>query len=252
MITLKIVAIIQARMESTRLPGKVLIELCGKPMLRHIVERVTQSQMTDDVIVATSVNQSDTQIEKYCSTNDIQCFRGSQNNVLERFFKCASLYKADIIVRITGDNALVDPYILDEGIKFFLGQPDIDYLYYREGLPLGMAVEIFTSAALEDVYQNASNQECLEHVTPYMYRNPHKFRALRAGCIGKDNSDLRWTMDTEQDYILISNIYKALYKDKEVFSYEDVLKEYEIHDDWRNINSGIKQIAVEYRGEKEE
>lgn len=246
---MRIVAIIQARMGSTRLPQKVLVDLCGKPMMQHIVDRVAQSQMIDDVVIATSVSQSDTQIERYCSSHGISCFRGSQSNVLERFFKCALFYKANIIIRLTGDNALVDPYILDDGIKLFLERQNFDYLYYREGLPLGMAVEIFTKDALEDAWQNASNQECLEHVTPYIYRNPHRFKILRAECIGKDNSDLRWTMDTEQDYILISNIYKALYRKKEVFTYKEILKQYEIHNDWKYINSNINQIVVEYNGE---
>lgn len=248
-ISLRIAVIIQARMESTRLPQKVLMNLCGKPVLWHIINRVKYSNKIDDVIVATSDHKSDDEIEKFALSYNIKCFRGSHNNVLERYYKCASHYKADIIVRLTGDNALVDFNIIDEGIGYFK-KTNADYMYYREGLPLGMAVEIFKFKTLKEAYENATDKECLEHVTPYMSKNPDRFNSLRVKCIGDDNSDLRWTMDTEEDYKLIKDIYEALYKEGKVFSYDEVLEEYKDHDNWREMNTNIRQIEILYKGEK--
>lgn len=244
------IAIIQARMGSTRLPNKVLKDLCGKPVLQHIINRVSKSRYIEKIVVATSIEEEDNKIEKFLKTQHIKCFRGSQNNVLERFYQCAKEYEGKTILRLTSDNALIDPEIIDEGIEFFRNRPEIDYLYYREGLPLGMAVEIFTFDALKRAYKEAIDKECLEHVTPYLYRNKEKFRALRAASIGQDRSYLRWTMDTQEDYQLIQNIYTSLYKEDEIFSYSAVLLEYDKHKEWEHINANICQVNVAYKGEE--
>lgn len=245
----KVVAIIQARMNSTRLPGKVLKKIGGKSVLWHIVNRIRKSQYFDDVIIATSDDFSDDEIYNFALNKGIEVFRGSQFNVLERFYKCASQYKADIIVRFTGDNALIDPGIIDSGIETFMQEEDIDYLYYREGLPLGMAVEMFTYQALKTAFSEARTAECLEHVTPYLYRNT-KFNSKRISCKGEDYSQLRWTLDTQQDYELITDIYNSLYIDDEtVFDLKDILEQYKYHEEWREINSDVKQIKIQYKGD---
>lgn len=248
---MEITAIIQARMGSTRLPGKVLREICGKPVLWHIVNRVSGSDYLDKIIIATSDHPADDIIEQFTMGYKLDVYRGSQYNVLERFYKCAVQYKTDLVVRLTGDNALIDPHIIDLGIEYFIKETGTDYLYYREGLPLGMAVEIFTFQALETAYKEATDAECLEHVTPYLYKNS-KFNAKRVSGIGKNYSNYRWTMDTEQDYNLIKKIYENLYRNEEdIFYFEDILEQYLYHDEWSGINSGVKQIRVNYKGETE-
>ncbi len=245
------VAIVQARMGSTRLPGKIMTELCKKPMLWHIVKRVRQSESVNEVVVATSREPADDTVEELAEKNHIVLWRGSQNHVLKRFYECASYYKADIVVRLTGDNALVDAGIIDSGIAYFK-ESQRDYIYYREGLPLGMAIEIFTYDALKCAYESASDAQCIEHVTPYLYKNPQLFQAERVPCVGKDYSYLRWTMDTERDKELISEIYKNLYQEGKYFSFEDILKEYEKHPQWKFLNTDIEQKKVTYQGEEAE
>ncbi len=243
-----IIAIIQARMGSTRFPNKVLTELCGKPMLWHIVNRVRQSEFVSDVVIATSVEQADDAVEQMAKENNILCWRGSQNNVLERFYDCATKYQADIVLRLTGDNALVDAGLIDMGITYFR-ENNFDYVYYREGLPLGMAVEIFTYAALKQAYENAEDAQCLEHVTPYLYKNPELFQCKHVPCVGEDYSHLRWTMDTKQDKELVMDIYENLYDKNQYFSFEDILKEYASHPQWLHMNEDVEQKKVTYSGE---
>lgn len=245
---MRIVAIIQARMGSTRLPQKIMMDLCGKPMLWHIVNRVRRSRLVNDVVVATSVEQADDAVEQMAKGNGILFWRGSQNNVLERFYGCATQYQADIVLRLTGDNALVDAGLIDMGITYFK-EKEFDYICYREGLPLGMAVEIFTYDALKLAYENAEDTQCLEHVTPYLYRNPSLFRIMRVPCMGENYSHLRWTMDTEQDRNLIKEIYESMYYENPYFSFEDILKEYGSHPQWMHINEDVEQKKVTYRGE---
>lgn len=245
---MNIIAIIQARMGSTRLPNKVLMDICGRPMLWHIVNRVKQSSCIIHVVIATSTEPEDDEIEQFTNKYNIETYRGSRENVLQRFYETATLYKADIIVRLTGDNALIDPQIIDAGVKSYLKYKNIDYLYYREGLPVGMAVEVFSYEALKKAYLEATDYECLEHVTPYMYRNPGKFNAIRYDCVGKDYSNFRWTIDTEKDYELVSAIYNELFY-KGMFHYDDILKEYQNHKAWESINNNIMQVQVTYKGE---
>ena len=240
------VAILQARMGSTRLPGKIVTEICGQPMLLRILERVEKSVLLDRVVVATSESDRDDLVEQLVCDHGYQIWRGSEDNVLERFYECAKRYKADIIVRLTGDNALIDAGIIDEGISYFKNHA-YDYVFYREGLPVGMAIEIFSYDALNIAYENATDSQCLEHVTPYLYRNPQLFRVRRVPCAGQDQSQLRWTMDTEEDKKLILDIYEHLYQDGEYFSYLDILKAYEKHPEWININREVEQVQVTYR-----
>lgn len=246
---MNVVAIVQARMESTRLPGKVLQNLCGKPVLGHIVSRIENSKLINNIVIATSINSADNQIELFAKNNRIDYFRGSQLNVLERYYKCAVHYKADVIIRFTGDNALIDAEIVDEGIEYFLKHQSLDYLYYREGLPLGMAVEIFKFSALESAYKNAQSPECLEHVTPYIYKNDKLFKVERAKLVEPDYSNLRWTLDTIEDFELINCIYQELYYSKKSFGYTDVIKAYRDHKEWLTINAKINQVKISYRGE---
>ena len=241
------VAIIQARMSSTRLPGKALIELNEKPMLLNILERISRAKTIDKVVVATSDHSDDDAIETLTKETGYFCFRGDLDNVLKRFFECAREYQADVIVRLTGDNALVDPNVIDEAIDYF-EKNDLNYLEYKTNLPLGMVVEVFDYASLEKTYKEAKDSECIEHVTPYLYKNPDLFKTCSyKNPKEEDNSDLRFTMDTEEDYRFVSTIYKHF--GQNLFSYRDVLDVLQIHPEWIKFNSDVVQKQVQYQGE---
>lgn len=245
---MKTIAIIQARMSSERLPGKVLKDICGMPAIKRIVLRASVSENLNKIIIATSDSDNDDVLADYCVKEGFNVFRGSLNNVLQRFYLCATEERADIIVRLTGDNTLIDATVIDAAIDFFK-KNEMDYIYYREGLPLGMAVEIFSYQALKKTYEMAQDRECIEHVTLFMYKNPELFKTFKVGMIGEnDYSCLRWTMDTEEDYLLIKSIYK--YMSKDLFGYEEVLEAYQKNSSWKELNSMIDQKGQEYKGEK--
>lgn len=250
---MKVVAIIQARMGSIRLPKKVLKELNHCPMIKCIVSRVSRGKMLDETVVATSTEVSDDPLCEFCASNGIPYTRGSLDNVLERFYQTAKAYHADIIVRLTGDNALVDNTIIDGAVKYFIERNrtvKLDYLKYKEKLPLGMACEVMSFAALQKAFSEAKDAQCLEHVTPYLYRNPQLFNSesfVEPGD-GDDYSSFRWTMDSEEDYKLVSSIYD--YFGTFEFSYEDILEAYSIHPEWKSINHCMQQKIVTYQGEK--
>ena len=247
---MEITAIIQARMGSSRLPGKVLMDICGKPVLWHIVNRISKSKYIRNIVIATSDDKIDDAISRFAGNNGTYIYRGNQYNVLERYYKCACIYNTSVIIRLTGDNVLVDPHIIDNGIEYFNESGNLDYIYYREGLPVGMAVEIFTFRALEMAYYEAVDRECLEHGTPYIYKNSEKYKIERVKCIGPDYSHLRWTLDTKEDYLLLSEIYGTLYtNERSIFYYEDILEQYKHHEKWQCLNSSVRQKKIIYSGE---
>ena len=208
---MKTLAIIQARMSSERLPEKVVRPLNGIPMIVQIYYRVSKANHIDDIIVATSTEHSDDKLIEICQKYGIKTFRGSLNNVLERFFLCATQEKADIIIRLTGDNALIDPCLIDKAIEIF-NSNSLDYLSYCKELPLGLSTEVFSYSALKKTYKEASNPECKEHVTPFMYRNKEMFKWVKySDAMLHDNSSLRLTVDTLQDWEVVNNIYSHFF-----------------------------------------
>lgn len=246
---MRVVAIVQARMGSSRFPNKVMADLCGHPALWHISHRVARSKKADAFILATSAQPQDDVIEAFAVQNGIDVFRGSEENVLERFYFAARQEKAGVVIRLTGDNVLVSAEIIDAGVAYFQEHANLDYLYYREGLPLGMAVEILAYGALERAYLEAKDAECLEHVTPYLYRNPGKFQCYRHPCIGEDYGSIRWTMDTWDDYGLMEKIYGSLYVEGECFGYQKALEAYQKQGSWMGLNRAVRQKEVQYQGE---
>ena len=245
---MRTVAIVQARAGSSRLPNKVMMDLCGHPVLWHIHDRVRRSKWVDDFVVATSVMPENDGIEAFALQNGIHVFRGSEENVLERFYLAAKEAAAEIVIRLTGDNALVCPEIIDEGAAYFEQTQTLDYLCYREGLPLGLSVEVIGFHALERAYQEADDAECLEHVTPYLYRNPGQFHCYRYPCIGEDYSRIRWTVDTQEDYNLVRNIYESLYTEGGCFGYQEALQIYLAHPQWAGLNSSVVKKKILYSG----
>ena len=220
----KIITIIQARMSSTRLPGKILLPLGEITVLGLGVSRIKKSQRLDAVIVATTDLTSDDVTANYCLDNGIHYFRGNCDNVLERYYMAAKQYGAkvgDLIVRMTSDCPFIDYRILDAMLENFQGDYFSNTL--TRSFPRGFDLEIFTFAALEKAYLSAENPSEKEHVTPYIYNHPEMFSLHGFGC-DEDNSDLRVTLDTPEDWQVIEQTYLSLSKTNPDFTYQDVIK----------------------------
>lgn len=239
-----IAAIIQARTGSSRLPNKVFKILCGKPLIWHIVNRLRFSQRIEKVILATTQNQSDDILESWALENGIDCFRGDENNVLDRYYQTASLYSVDTIVRITADDPFKDPIIIDEVIKMF-EENSLDFAYNNNPptFPEGLDTEVFSFIALKHAWLNSIDSFEKEHVTQYFYRNPSLFKQL---CL-KNNIDisyLRWTIDTQLDWDMAEIIYSKLYYTNEMFNMSDILSLLEKEPDIAKINSNVKRSTM--------
>jgi spore coat polysaccharide biosynthesis protein SpsF (cytidylyltransferase family) len=235
---MKIIAIIQARLGSTRLPGKVLLDLEGRTVLEHVVRRVKSSKHVDDVIVATTINMDDLEIVKLCTNLGIRVYCGSEDDVLDRYYQTARRFKADHIVRITSDCPLIDPVVIDEVIKLhFLDEADYSTNTIKETYPDGEDVEVFTFEALKQTWKNANLASEREHVTPYLRKNPaFKIASLESK---KDLSNKRWTLDNPEDYEFIKLIYKNLYNKNQLFGMEEILKFIDRNPEVEMINKSI-------------
>jgi spore coat polysaccharide biosynthesis protein SpsF len=195
------VAIIQARMGSTRLPGKVLKPLAGQPVLAHVVKRVMAANQIDEVVVATSTEPADDAIETFCNEHGWQCIRGSERDVLARYAKAARIARADVVVRVTSDCPLFSPRILDDMLDRF-DPEQMDYMstnYPTRSFPVGLDCEIMRTDALLQADADAKDAYDREHVTPYLYNNPALFR-VHGFANDQDLLDLRITLDTAKDY----------------------------------------------------
>lgn len=211
--------IVQARMGSTRLPGKVMLELCSKPVIWHVVERLKLSKNTDKIIVATSLESSNDPLCNYLKETGIDFFRGSEQDVLDRFYHASKQYPSDAVVRATADNPLVDPVIMDETIAFF---EKGNFRYVKsEGFPSGIGIEVFSTEMLDEAHGMAHNNYEREHVTPYMY-SVQQSHGSYGSTVPADQ--YRLTMDTPKDYELMQDIYKHLYHGFHSFFMEDILK----------------------------
>jgi spore coat polysaccharide biosynthesis protein SpsF len=246
-----VLIIIQARMESIRFPGKVLKEVLGKPLMAYLVERLRRVSNADALVIATTENPLDHQISEFCEKEKLPCFHGSEEDVLDRFYQCAKHYQADVIVRVTGDCPLIDPEVVEEVIQFFLkNSPRYDLVsnVEKRTYPRGMDVEVFTFKALEKAALEAVLLEEREHVTPYFYRHSNLFRRAT---ITKDVNDshFRWTVDTLDDFRLISVVLEHLYFQKPFFTLKDLLEIFYQHPEWVKINAHVKQKEIESRDE---
>ena len=198
--------IIQARMGSSRLPGKIMKKINGDtPMLKFQLDQLQFSKNIDQIIIATTTLEPDNLIVDFCKKNNLECFRGESKDVLDRYYKCAKKFKLSIIVRIPSDNPLIDPTIVDHVISRFI---DSDYDYMSTEVkksPLGFAVEVFTFKSIKKAWEEAKLPSEHEHVTPYFYNNPDKFK-IESVSQEKDLSHIRCTVDTEYDFKLIEKI----------------------------------------------
>lgn len=240
----KVVTIIQARMGSTRLPGKVMMRIADKTVLGHVIERVKQAEKIDEIVIATTTNDRDDVIVKEAKNCGVKHFRGSEEDVLSRYYHAAKENAADIIVRVTSDCPLIDPYIVDKVINFYL---DNEYaLVTNAGIdltqrtyPRGMDTEVFPFAVLEDAFLNADKKYQREHVTPYIYENYNDNIYIYKN--GQDLSNYRLTLDTQEDFILIQTIYEELYEGKHDFYLNEIVQLFKSNPEYAEINREIKQ-----------
>jgi spore coat polysaccharide biosynthesis protein SpsF len=203
--------IIQARMGSTRLPGKVMKRIDEKnPILYYVLKQLQSSTLLEKIVVATTILDEDDIIENYVKNMGIDVFRGNTNDVLDRYFECAKKFSIDVIIRITADNPLIDPTIVDDMIKKFTSN-SYDYLSnaHVRTFPYGTEVEIFSFNALENAWENAKKPSEREHVTPYLYNNLDNFKIFNVE-YSKNISNLRWTIDRNADLKLIRLIISKI------------------------------------------
>jgi spore coat polysaccharide biosynthesis protein SpsF len=219
---IKVAAIIQARRGSTRLPDKVFLELEGKPLLEHVVLRLKASRLLDEIIIATTVSANDDFIELWANNNNIKFFRGSEENVLERYYQAAKKFNINIIVRITADDPFKDFRLIDEAVNLMI-ENNLDFVCNNSpvSFPEGLDVEVITFEALEKSYRNAQSDFDKEHVTQYIHKNKNNFNVFNIQN-NKDLSSYRWTLDTFEDYEFAKKIYSELYKEGDVFLREEM------------------------------
>ena len=241
---MKVVAIIQARMGSTRLPGKVLMEMAGEPMLLRVVQRTSRAQVVDEVVVATTIVPGDDAIARLCEEGGWCYYRGSEEDVLDRYRGTAKEYAADVVIRITADCPLIEPEIIDEAVRRFQADPRLDYLSNTlppRSYPRGLDAEVFSVPALERAWQEASTIAHREHVTPYIWQQPDRF------CLGslrnnRDLSAMRWTVDTADELDLVRRIYSHFGHSR--FSWREVLRLLEENSSWLEINRHVQQKEI--------
>ena len=234
---MKTTAVIQARMSSTRLPGKVLLPLSGKAVLEHIVERLSFSRMIDEIIVSTTTDDIDDSIVKFCDDHGIKSFRGSKNDVLDRFYQTMNHYELKNIVRITADCPLTDPTILDAVILGYFAE-NYDYYGLAGSFPDGLDCTVISYKALKHAWVNASLKSEREHVGPFIEKNPEIFK-LGEFHLFKNLGDERWTLDEESDYEFLKNIFDSLYSEERIFTTDEVLSFLNKNPEIRNINKDI-------------
>jgi spore coat polysaccharide biosynthesis protein SpsF len=241
---LKTVAIIQARMGSTRLPGKILKDVAGEPMLARVVERSRRSATVDEVVVATSNLPDDDIVEQLCSDRYWACFRGSEADVLDRYYRAALAFEADVIVRVTSDCPLIDPRLIDEHVNLLLRRwAEVDFVtnMVKQTFPLGLAVEVMPADVLARMKRMSGSDVLREHVTTLAYVQPEWFQI--AHVLHKiDLSHLCWTVDTGEDLELVRKIFHHFGHDR--FQWEEVLPVLEQHPDWTKINQEIRQNSL--------
>jgi spore coat polysaccharide biosynthesis protein SpsF len=240
--SVRVVAIIQARMGNTRLPGKVLKDLCGATVLARVVNRTSRATLLDEIVVATTVKPADEAIVQECERLSVACFRGDEADVLDRYYRAAQHFFADAIVRITSDCPLIDPEIVDKTVRAFLEErPDYASNTCVPTYPRGLDTEVMTLAALQLAWANAIHPYQRSHVTPYIYENPKKFRILSV--MGdKNNSAHRWTVDTPEDLEFVRAVYSRFRDDR--FLLSGVLNLMEREPQLAEINREVEQKSV--------
>lgn len=240
--------VIQTRMGSSRLPGKVLLPVMGSPLFVQQVKRVCAAALSGTIVVATTTDVSDDIIETICNAEGILCYRGHATDLLDRHYQVGLQYRADAVIKIPSDCPLIDPAVIDRVIGCYLENTDrYDYVsnLHPATYPDGNDVEIMHFAALEDAWKNASRPLEREHATPYLWEHPEKFSIGNVTMEGHPDYSMehRFTMDYEEDYLFIKAVYEALYENNPLFSVTDILalleerKDiYAINRQWAGVN----------------
>ena len=232
-----ILIISQARYDSTRLPGKVLLKIQNKPLLWYVIRRLERVKTPNQIIIATAKSPSNKPIIEFAKENGINYYVGSENDVLDRYYQAAKKFKGEIIVRITSDCPLMDPNLIDYGLNMIL-ENAFDYVsnVHPPTYPDGFDIEIFSFDALKKTWNEAKKPSDREHVTPYIWNNPDKF------IIGNyendvDLSNLRLTVDTKEDFILISTLIEKFYDNWSKFTMNDIINYLKENPELLKINS---------------
>jgi spore coat polysaccharide biosynthesis protein SpsF len=231
-------------MGSSRLPGKALKDIHGRSMLARVVRRAQRSARIDRLIVATTDKEVDNAIASECETLGVSVFRGSEDDVLDRYYQAAQAFSAEAVVRITSDCPLIDPDVIDRVVQVFLdNRPDYASNTIENTYPRGLDVEVFTFSALEKAWRNASLDFEHVHVTPYIYQHPELFQKLSLTA-EKNWSFYRWTVDTAEDLALVRAVYEKMGGDDH-FSWKDVLDLFEREPGLAELNRHIRQKSLE-------
>jgi spore coat polysaccharide biosynthesis protein SpsF len=240
---MNIVAIVQARVSSVRLAGKILKPVGGKTVLGHVVDRLNQSELIDQVIVATTLDSVDDILVDWCKERKIEYFRGDRENVLIRFYECAKEYMADVIVRVTSDNPLVDPSIVDQTIRqFMISKADYAANNLEKTFPHGLDVEVISFKALSISWQEAHIIADLEHVTQYVRHRPKRFHLVNISA-PENHHYIRITVDEVSDFELVSEVFRLLGDNA---NYENIINLFRQYPELLKINYDAKESHAEY------
>lgn len=235
---MSVVAIIQARMSSSRLPGKVFLNLAGQPIVEHVLKRVSLSSLVDRTVLATSVDATDDILARWVINNGFECFRGSLNDVLDRYYKCASKFRAKWVVRVTSDCPLVDPDIIDKVLTKAI-EGDFDAFGLSGDFPDGLDVQVFKYAAIEKAWKDAEQPFEREHVGPYIEITKASLFKTGGLELFNDLKHMRWTLDEPRDMKFLEKLFEYLPSDIMSIRSKDVLSVLEKHPELLKINSGI-------------
>lgn len=238
--------VVQARMGSTRLPGKIMTNIAGKTALEHLIERLKICKKINEIIIATTILSSDSIVAETAEKSGVKSFRGSEEDVLSRYYFAAKENELDAIVRVTADCPLIDPMIIDELMSFyeennydFVTNVNIDVS--KRTYPRGLDTEIFSIAALEKAYAEAKEKYQREHVTPYLYENCKNIFFYKNDI---NYSKYRWTLDTWDDLELLTKVYSYLYKGKHDFFLKEIIALFEERQELIKINEHVEQKKI--------
>jgi spore coat polysaccharide biosynthesis protein SpsF len=243
---MKIAAIIEARMTSSRLPGKIIRPIMGRPTLELLIERLSRSKYLDLVVVATTINETDDATEALAKRLGVGCYRGSEDDVLDRVLMAAKAYDVDVIVEITGDCPLIDPGVIDKLLAIYLeGKYDFVANTLRETYPNGLDTRIFSRKTLEEVADRTQDPVDHEHVSLYIFEHPERYSLFNLESnLPEKYWGVRLTVDTIEDFEVIRRIYEELYPKNPAFSLDDIIGLLERRPELLVINQNIQQKQV--------
>ena len=237
---MKVNAIVQARCGSTRLPEKVFALIDGKPLIWHVVMRLKQAKKVDEIIIATTDNARDDVIETWCRENNVLCFRGNEDDVLNRYYEASRHFPSDVVVRITADDPFKEPEVIDEVIDTLLdGDYDLVTNNFPPSFPEVLDCEAFYFKVLEEMEKKSEDSFEREHVTQYVYRNPDKYKIGNVAC-EKQLSHYRWTIDNIEDLQMVNAIYEKRHGQGTLLM-EEILDIIEKNPEISDINATVKR-----------